>query len=87
MYSKAKQFFTNSINRVNVTLFVLMAMVVPAFAQSDTIEIDSGLFIEQINIWLIMAMGIVAIGVGISGAFALSKMVGRMIVDALNGRM
>ena len=69
-----------------VSLFVLVSAV-PAFAQSDTISIDTGVFISQINNWLGMAIGVIAIGVGIAGAFALAQFVGSMIINAFNGRV
>ncbi|MEO0564850.1 MAG: hypothetical protein AAF125_22275 [Chloroflexota bacterium] len=72
----------------SLILFAAMLLAaVPTFAQSDTITVDTGLFISEINNWLPMALTITAIGVGIAGGFALAGMVGRMIVNAFNGRI
>ena len=70
-----------------MALVSVLAMAVPAFAQSDTLSVDTSIFISAINDWLGMSLGIVAIGVGISGAFALATFVGALIVNALRGRM
>lgn len=58
-----------------------------AFAQSATIEINTDDFINSINQWLPMAITIAAIGVGIAGGFKLAGYVGRMIVNAFDGRI
>lgn len=73
--------------RYALLLLVMAIAVAPIFAQSDTITVDTGMFIGAINNWLGMAMSIIAIGVGISGAFALAVFVGNMIVGALRGNM
>lgn len=70
-----------------LALVVLIASVAPSFAQSATLDIDADTFITSINTWLSMAIAITAIGVGIAGAFALARYVGRMILDAFNGKM
>jgi len=70
-----------------LTLAFSLVLAVPTFAQSDTISVDTGVFISQINAWLPMALTVVAIGVGIAGAFALALFVGRMLLNAFNGRM
>jgi hypothetical protein len=75
----------------NFYRYLLIAIVVlsiagSAFAQS-TLEIDANSFIASINTWLAMAISITAIGVGIAGAFALARYVGRMILDAFGGKM
>jgi hypothetical protein len=70
-----------------MVLSVSLMSALPAMAQSDTITVDTGAFISEINNWFPMAVSIAAIGVGIAGAFALARFVGRMILDAFNGRM
>jgi hypothetical protein len=65
-----------------VSVFLLAVM--PAAAQS-TLNVDTGVFIDNINAWLGTAMPIAAIGVGIAGAFALANYVGGMIVKAFKG--
>ncbi len=70
-----------------LVLAFALVLAVPTFAQSDTITVDTGVFISQINTWLPMALTITAIGVGIAGAFALAMFVGKMLLNAFNGRM
>lgn len=71
-----------------VMVVVVMAVAVtPAFAQTSTILVDTDQFIGAINSWLPMALSIMAIGVGIAGAFALAKFVGNMIIGALSGKI
>ena len=72
---------------VYMALIVLVVAAVPAFAQSDTLTVDTGAFITAINDWFPMAVSIITVGVGIAGAFALARFVGRMILDALSGNM
>lgn len=67
--------------------FVLSAFAGSTFAQTTTIEVDTDMFITSINTWLPMAMTIAAIGVGIAGGFKLAQFIGRMIVDAFDGRL
>lgn len=64
----------------------MLVLVSPIMAQSDTISIDTGTFITEINNWIGVAIAIVAIGVGISAAFALAQYVGNMFVSAFSGR-
>lgn len=68
-----------------VMLALFMASV--SMAQSSTIDIDTNSFIDAINQWLPMAVTIAAIGVGIAGGFKLAQFVGRMIVNAFDGRL
>ncbi len=72
-----------------ILLLVIMTlvMVAPTFAQSDSITVDTGVFISEINNWLPMALTVTAIGVGVAGAFALALFVGRMLLNAFNGRL
>lgn len=75
-----------------VTMLVVFALLVVSVASvaaqsSSTITIDTGAFILGINTWLPMAISIIVIGVGIAGAFALARFVGRMIVDAFDGKI
>jgi len=79
--------FRARLTAVWVVAVMAMAMAVPTFAQSDTITVDTGEFIQGINTWLPMAIDIVVIGVGIAGGFALAKFIGNMIIDAFNGRL
>lgn len=78
-------------NRNFMVIMVLLAFfafnVGSSFAQSASLDIDADLFINSINSWLSMAIALVAIGVGIAGAFALARYVGRMILDAFNGKI
>ncbi|MEO1442446.1 MAG: hypothetical protein AAFV33_18745 [Chloroflexota bacterium] len=69
-----------------VMMTILFTLVTGVGAQSDTINIDTGVFISEINNWLPLAITIAAIGVGVSGAFALALFVGRLLVNAFNGR-
>lgn len=70
-----------------VAMMLVFSLAASAFAQSETISISTGEFIAAINQWLPMAMTIAAIGVGIAGGFKLARFVGRMIVDAFDGRL
>lgn len=70
-----------------MAMMILAIGAVPSFAQSATLEIDSDVFINSINLWLGMAISIVAIGVGIAGAFALARYVGQMILSAFSGKI
>ncbi len=72
---------------VYAALMATLVAAVPTFAQSDTLTVDTGAFIAAINDWFPMAVSIITIGVGIAGAFALARFVGRMILDALSGNM
>lgn len=74
-------------SRYFVTLAILVFSAMPAFAQSVSVDVDTDTFISAINQWLPLALALTAIGVGIAGAFALANMVGRMIIDAFNGRV
>lgn len=80
MFSRFKQYLTS---RYLLVLSVLM-LAAPALAQSS-LEVNTDVFIDGINSWLATAMPIAAIGVGISGAFALAGYVGNMIVKAFRG--
>ena len=70
-----------------VLLAVLFSVGAPVLAQSDSIQFDTGTFIAEINNWLPMAISIAAIGVGIAGGFKLAQFVGRMIINAFDGRL
>ena len=71
-----------------MVIAIVVLAAVPTFAQSSsTVDLDASVFISAINTWLPMALSIGAIGVGIAGAFALMKYVGKMIIDAFNGRV
>lgn len=72
-------------SRYMLVFMILMMLAVPAMAQESTLTVDTGVFIDGINSWLGTAMPIAAIGVGISGAFALAGYVGGMIVKAFRG--
>jgi hypothetical protein len=74
-------------NKYFVTIAVLMMVAGASFAQSASIDIDTDTFITAINQWLPMAITIAAIGVGIAGGFKLAQFVGRMIVNAFDGRL
>lgn len=69
--------------------FMIAAFGGSTFAQTTpaTISVDTDQFINAINQWLPMAITIAAIGVGIAGGFKLAQFVGRMIVDAFDGRL
>jgi hypothetical protein len=69
-------------------LAMLMALAIsPVAAQSATISFDTDTFINSINQWLPMAVSIAAIGVGIAGGFKLAQFIGRMIINAFDGRL
>lgn len=76
--------FTSVLSSRFMLVFMILMLAAPAFAQS-TLNVDTAVFIEGINSWLATAMPIAAIGVGISGAFALAGYVGNMIVKAFRG--
>lgn len=75
------------ISKWMILVLVLAIAVAPSFAQTATIDINTDDFINQINNWLPMAITIAAIGVGIAGGFKLAQFVGRMIVNAFDGRL
>lgn len=56
-------------------------------AQSASIDIDTDTFINAINQWLPLALTITAIGVGIAGGFKLAMFIGRMLINAFDGRL
>jgi hypothetical protein len=74
-----------------VLILALGAVLVSAdpldapLAASVTLDINTDDFITGINDWLVVALPIVAIGVGISGAFAIALFIGRMIINAFKG--
>ena len=70
-----------------ITALLVLSIAGSSFAQSDAISVDTSMFIAAINQWLPMAMTIAAIGVGIAGGFKLASFVGRMIVDAFDGKL
>lgn len=73
--------------RYITTALVVSAMSGSAFAQSAAIEIDTDTFINAINQWLPLALTITAIGVGIAGGFKLAMFIGRMLINAFDGRL
>lgn len=84
MFTTVKQTLTSRW----MLLAMLMALAIsPVAAQSATISFDTDTFINSINQWLPMAVSIAAIGVGIAGGFKLAQFIGRMIINAFDGRL
>lgn len=70
-----------------IAALVLSLANAMAMAQSATIDIDTDTFINAINQWLPLALTITAIGVGIAGGFKLAMFIGRMLINAFDGRI
>lgn len=69
-----------------VIAMVILIMAMPSFAQSVSLNVNTDDFINAINQWMTLAVGIIVIGVGIRGAFALANYVGDMIINAFSMR-
>jgi hypothetical protein len=79
-------------SRFMLNKYYLLAMLIALFsvavsAQSATIDIDTDTFINAINQWLPLALTITAIGVGIAGGFKLAMFIGRMLINAFDGKL
>ncbi|MEM9954347.1 MAG: hypothetical protein AAF846_22240 [Chloroflexota bacterium] len=72
--------------RMVLLAIVLVLAVMPSFAQSISLDVETDEFISAINQWLPLAISIVVIGVGIRGGFALANYVGDMITSSFNMR-
>jgi hypothetical protein len=70
-----------------VLLVLIFVVGVVGVSAQETIIVDTDSFITAINDWLVIALPIVAIGVGISGAFAIALFIGRMIITAFEGKI
>jgi ABC-type spermidine/putrescine transport system permease subunit II len=75
----------STVIKVIVVAFVLVLGVVPAFAQSVSLNVQTDDFINSINLWLPLAIAVVVIGVGITSAFNLAEYIGDMFNRAFRG--
>lgn len=70
-----------------IAMLVIMVVAGASMAQTASIDIDTDTFINAINQWLPLALTITAIGVGIAGGFKLAMFIGRMLINAFDGRL
>lgn len=70
-----------------VASLIIFGTGIASQAQSASIDIDTDTFINAINQWLPLALTITAIGVGIAGGFKLAMFIGRMLINAFDGRL
>lgn len=78
-------------SRRNVVIMAIMVFVfvfagIAGAQDSVTLDVSTDEFISAINQWLPLAISVVVIGVGISGAFALAQFVGSLITNAFRMR-
>lgn len=73
--------------RVYLSAMIVLLYGGLSFAQTASIDIDTDVFIGAINQWLPLALTITAIGVGIAGGFKLAMFIGRMLINAFDGRI
>lgn len=76
---------TIAFQRVRLSLTVLLALLLslsamPSYAQS--ISFDATVLISQVNIWIVIFLPILSIGMGINIAIALVEKVGDSILGA-----
>lgn len=69
-----------------VFVMVTAFMAVPAFAQSDTITIDTSSLFTQINTWIAALDDVVFLGAAIGIAIAVLTYIGYTILRAFNMR-
>lgn len=66
-----------------VAAFLLLLFVAaPAFAQSDTINVDSGVLITNVNLWIPIMFAILALPAGIRIAMRVVNFIIDAFVDA-----
>lgn len=69
-----------------VVALMLLLSVMPAAAQSTTIEIDTDVLFSSVNSWITTFLPIMAIPIGIAVALAILGLIGYQIVKAFSGK-
>jgi hypothetical protein len=71
---------------MSIMVFVFVFAGIAGAQDTVSLDVETSAFIDAINQWLPLAISVVVIGVGISGAFALAQFVGDLITSAFRGR-